>query len=229
MLTTCKEEFSSILTGLALGDRRTNSAFRKTKISFDEGINAIDRLCDKEMLELEKSLQHFNSLPKNNDISEKLLFTTPFARFWFSFISPLFKGIRDSNYTEFNEIYKNKHSEFSTLVFEQLSHELLKKDFEKNNDKIVEIGRYWDDNETIDIVGKTTSGKILIGSCKYSNSKVKKTELSKLKQICEKLGIKADIFVLFSKKGFTNELKSLKGKSLKLYTTKNFNQLIDID
>jgi hypothetical protein len=225
-LTNNNNKYHLILTALATGDRRTNSAFRKTNISFNEGIDAIDKLCEKEMLILEKSLQYFTSLPKNNDISEKLLFTTPFARFWFSFISPIFKGIRDGDYDEFKKEYNKKESEFSALVFEQLSCELLKIDFEKNGDKIIELGRYWDDNNTIDILGKTISGKIIVGSCKYSNSKVKKTELSKLKQICEKLGIKTDTFILFSKKGFTSELKSLKNDNLKLYTTRNFNQLI---
>ena len=82
----------------------------------------------------------------------------------------------------------------------------------------------------IDIIAKTESGKIIVGSSKYTNSKVKKTELTRLKEVCEKLGIKADIFVLFSKKGFTSELKSLKGADLKLFTPRNFNQLIeDID
>ena len=30
-----------------------------------------------------------------NNIDEKLNFTAPFMRFWFSFISPYFKGIKD--------------------------------------------------------------------------------------------------------------------------------------
>ncbi|MEA2019520.1 MAG: DUF234 domain-containing protein [Campylobacterota bacterium] len=228
-LTNNNNKYHQILTALALGDRRTNSAFRKTDIKFDEGIDAVDKLCDTGMLNLEKSLQYYTNLPKNNDISEKLLFTTPFARFWFSFISPIFKGIRDGNYEEFEKEYEKKSSEFSTLIFEQLSHEVLKESFAKSGDKIKEIGRYWDDEVQLDILGKTQSGKIIVGSTKYINSKVKKTELTRVKQICAKLGIETDIFVLFSKKGFTSELKSLKGENLKLFTPRNFNQLIKED
>ena len=229
-LTNNNNMYHQILTAIADGDRRTNSAFRKTNVKFDEGIHAVDKMCDKGMLSLEKSLQHYTNLPKNNDISERLLFTTPFSRFWFSFISPIFKGVRDGNYEEFNKLYEKKIGEYTALIFEQLSHELLKVNFEKSGDKIIELGRYWDDNCSLDILGKTQSGKIIVGSSKYINSKVKKTELTRLKEICEKLGIKADIFVLFSKKGFTNELKSLKGADLKLFTPRNFKQMIeDID
>ena len=216
--------YHSILTGLALGDRRTNSAFRRANISFDNGIVMVDKLCDRDMLILEKSLQHLSCLKFHDVVSERLLFTTPFARFWFAFISPLFKGIRDGNYDEVMDEYKNKEAEFTTLVFEQLSHEVLKKSFQ--DDKIVELGRYWDDDIDIDILGKTASGKIIAGSCKYTNSKIKKSELNKLKEKCKKVEIIPDIYVLFSKKGYSNELKSLKGETLKLFTPRNFNQLI---
>ena len=145
-LTNNNHIYHQILTAIANGDRRTNSAFRKTNLKFDEGIDAVDKLCDKGMLNLEKSLQYYTSLPKNNDISERLLFTTPFSRFWFSFISPMFKGIRDGNFEEFEKEYKNKSSEYSALIFEQLSHEVVKNSFLNSGDKIKEIGRYWDDN-----------------------------------------------------------------------------------
>jgi len=214
----------AVLTALANGDRRTNSAFRKTDIAFNKGINIVDKLCDRGMLSLETSRQGLTSKPQNNDISEKLLFTTPFARFWFSLVSPLFKGIKEGNYEEFLKEYTNKQTQFAPLVFEQLSHEMVKLSFK--DDPIAQIGRYWDDNISLDIIAKTKSGKTIVGSCKYTNSKVKKTELTRLKNICEELGIQADTYVLFSKKGFTSELKSLKGDSLKLFTPRNFTQLI---
>ena len=156
-------------------------------------------------------------------VSEKLLFTTPFVRFWFAFISPIFKGIRDGNYEEFYKLYNNKKVEFSNLIFEQLSHEYMKIVLEEEG--IQQIGRYWDDKIDIDLLVKTKTGKIIVGSCKYTNSKIKKTELTNLKKNCKKLEIDVDIFVLFSKKGYTSELKSQKGEDLKLFTVKSFNQL----
>jgi len=157
------------------------------------------------------------------------LFVSPFVRFWFACISPIFKGIRDGNYEEFFKTFENRKSEFASLIFEQLSHELIKQSVKNNeialiqNQTIVKLGRYWDDNIDIDLLVETKGGKVIAGSSKYTNSKIKKSELTKLKENCKNAKIDVDTFVLFSKKGFTSELKSLKGDNLKLYTVKNFN------
>lgn len=206
-----------ILSGLAMGDRRTNSAFKRAKISFDEGIKIVDSLCDQGVLKLEVPFGQ-------KDVPEKALFTTPFMRFWFAFISPLFTGIKNGEYEEFYEKFKNREAEFTNLIFEQLSHELLKELWQE--DKIYNIGRYWDKSIEIDLVAKTKSGKIIAGACKYTNSKVKKSELTKLQDNCKEAGIKPDIYILFSKVGYTNELKSLKSETLKLLTCRNFKLLI---
>ena len=216
--------YSTILTGLSIGDRRTNSAFKKAKVSFDDGIEKIDELCGLNVLKLEKSLQKLSSLEDQYTVSEKLLFTTPFARFWFAFISPIFKGIKNGEYEEFNKKYENRKIEFSSLVFEQLSHELMKNIIGEKN--IKQIGRYWDDDLDIDLLVRTKDGKTIAGVCKYTNSKVKKTELNLLKEKCKEVKIDVDMFVMFSKKGYSTELKSLKGENLKLYTVKSFSQLI---
>lgn len=223
-LTHGEAEYNTILTGLAQGDRRTNSAFKRAKINFDDGIEKVDELVDFKVLKLEKSLQKLSKLTDQYTVSEKLLFTTPFARFWFAFISPIFKGIKDGNYEEFHKKYENGKGEFTNLVFEQLSHEYMKEALAK--DGIQQIGRYWDDDLDIDLLIHTKNGKVIAGSCKYTNSKIKKSELTLLKEKCEKVKIKVDMFVLFSKKGYSTELKSLKGDSLKLFTVKSFSQLI---
>ena len=87
--------YGPILNGLALGDRRTNSAFKRAKISFDNGIDKIDELVDLRVLKLEKSLHKLSNIEDKYTVSEKLLFTTPFTRFWFAFISPIFKVIKE--------------------------------------------------------------------------------------------------------------------------------------
>jgi len=92
----------------------------------------------------------------------------------------------------------------------------------------LECSSYWDEENEIDIYIKTKSKKIIIGSSKYTNSKIKKNELSKIQEKAKKLGIKADMFVIFSKKGFSNELKSLKGENLKLYSIKNLKSMVEL-
>jgi len=218
--------YHTILTGIAMGDGRTHTAYKRANISKEVGDKAIDELCDLGIIRLEKSKKVFTSWAEEDGekISNKLYFTSAFLRFWFAFISPLFKGIKEGDYKEIQERFQNRENEFTNLVFEQLSQEFIKLAF--TDDEIVECSSYWDNDIELEIYAKTKSGKVIAGSCKYTNAKIKKSELTKLQEKCEKAKIKADIFVIFSKKGFSSELKSLKGENLRLYTVKNFKKLV---
>jgi hypothetical protein len=224
-LTTGMPLYHSILTGIAMGDGKTHTAFKRANTSQEIGMNAINELCDTGIIKLQKGSKHFTSWKENETVSNKLFFASPFLRFWFAFVSPIFKGIREGDYKELRERFANRESEFIQLPFVELSHELLKLNFV--DDKIVEIGTYWDNEIELDIYAKTKSGKIIVGVCKYTNSKLKKSELTKLQELCAKSNIKVDTFVLVSKSGFSNELKSLKGEKLRLISLKNFKKLID--
>ena len=226
-LTTGMPLYHSVLTGIAMGDGKTHTAFKRANISEDVGLNAIDELCNTEIIKLQKAKKIFTTWAEDDGekVSNKLFFTSPFLRFWFAFVSPIFKGIRDGDYKEFRERFANRQSEFVQLPFAQLSHELLK--LNSKEDPIEEISTYWDNKIELDIYAKTKSGKTIVGSCKYTNSKVKKSELTKLQESCQSAKIDADIFVIVSKQGFSSELKSLKGENLKLYTVKNFKTLVE--
>ncbi|WP_321777231.1 DUF234 domain-containing protein [Sulfurimonas sp.] len=216
--------FHSILSGIALGDGRTHSAFKKASVTHEVGMKAVNELCEIGIIRLEASRKEFTTWADDYKISDKLLFNTPFMRFWFAFVSPIFKGIKDGDYKEVQKRFENKQADFISFMFEQLSLELVKLEFK--NDPIVESGSYWDKDVEIDLYAKTKSGKIIVGSCRYSNAKIKKSELTKLQEKCEKAKIKADIFVISSKKGFSSELKALKGDNLKLFTLKNLIKLV---
>ncbi|MDA7817887.1 DUF234 domain-containing protein [Sulfurimonas sp.] len=221
-ITESDKTSHALLTGIASGDRRLHSALKKARISRPDGEYALDNLFDRGFLEDEYSLE---KPPSDDNIDEKLNFPKPFMRFWFSFISPYFKSIRDGDYKEAEESFANKKQEFSELTFIKLAGEVMKKTFK--DDPIVELGSYWDRNTSIDILAKTKSGKIVAGICKYSNSKAKKTELTKLQEQCDKAELKADICVVISKSGFTNEMKSQKSPELKLLALKNFKSLVE--
>jgi len=212
-----------LLSGIAMGDRRTHSALKKARISRSDGEYALENLFERGMLEAEYSLE---SPPNADDkIDEKLNFTTPFIRFWFAFISPYYKSIKEADFKESKENFANRQQEFFELIFIKLAMEVMKKSFKE--DPIVEIGSYWDRNTEIEILAKTKSGKIVAGICKNSNTKAKKTELRKLKEQCDKAELSADINVIISKNGFSNELKNLKSDELRLFSIKNFKSLVE--
>ncbi|WP_263833574.1 DUF234 domain-containing protein [Sulfurospirillum oryzae] len=222
-LTYSNKLSHALLTACATGDRRVFSSYKKARLSREEGNEALHALLRSELIELEYSLER--PVREEDDNSDKLNFISPFMRFWFAFVSPYYKTIKENDFSEVEKAFTNREQGFSDLIFEKLAQAFLKKSF--TEDPIVEIGSYWDKNAEIDILAKTKSGKLIAGSCKYTNAKVKKTELSKLKEQCAKAELEADIYVIFSKSGFSSELKALKGDDLKLFTLKSMKPLIE--
>ena len=218
--------YHSLLSAIAMGDGKTHSSYKRAKLDKEVGDKAVRELVERGIIYVEKPKKEFTSWAENEKIDNKLYFTTPFLRFWFAFVSPLFKGIRDKNYTEVKERWQNREAEFTNLIFTQLFHELLKKAFQ-DEDKIKEVSEYWDKKAAFGIYAKTKSGKTIVGLTKYTNAKVKKSELAKLQELCKEANLNADIFVIVAKKGFSSELKKLKGENLKLYTLKSFKLLLE--
>ena len=224
-LTKNSAPYHKILTGIALGDRRVNSAFKRADIDYQEGIESLYELEELNIIQTETSMDFLTKNFEENNAADKLIFTTPFLRFWFAFVSPLYRGISRHEFDECFERFNNYQNEFMQFIFEQLCHEFLKKSF--LDDEIEEIGRYWDEERNeINLIAQSETGKIIVGSCKYTNSKMKKTEINHLKKLCEDLEIIPDFVVLFSKAGFSNELKAEKSSGLKLYTVKSLKSLI---
>ena len=214
----------AILTGIAQGDRKTTTSFKRAFVSFEEGMKCVEKLVDRGIIEIESSQHHLANKRGDSKIAKKLLFTAPFLRFWFAFISPIYKGIKEKKYEEFYSLYENKEAEFGNFVFEEIAMEFIRDTFIE--DPIKQFGKYWDEKIEIDLVAKTTSGKIIAGNCKYITSKLKKNELNRLKEDCNSADLKPDILLLFSKNGFSNELKSQKNETLRLFTPKSFKLLL---
>jgi len=200
----------SILTGLAMGDSRLQTAFKRASVSKEVGENAIYELGEAKIIRTYKQTAIFNS---------------PFLRFWFAFVSPIFKGIRDGDYKELEERWDRRGNDFVQLTFVQLAYELIKLNFK--DDRIKEIRPYFEEGVELDIYAKTSEKKIIAGVCRYSNAKIKKSELTKLQETCKDAGIEADILVIVAKNGFSKELKELKSDKLRLITLKNFKKLVE--
>ena len=214
-LTTGQPLYHSILTAIAMGDGKTHSVYKRANVTEDVGEKAIESLLEYKII----------SRRKCKGADDRLVFNTPFMRFWFAFISPLFQGIRDGNYDEVQKRWQNYKNEFTHHIFVELSNTLVKHSLK--DESIMKVTQYWqNDNLSLDIYAKTKDKKTIVGVCKYTKSKIKKNELSKLKETTKKANLDADIFVIVSKEGFSKELKELKGENLKLFTLKNFKSLI---
>lgn len=221
-ITQSNKIHHALLSALATGDRREHSAFKKAQVGRAQGEESIDFLVENDLLDRDKP--QAKPLNEKEEVSDKLLFTLPFMRFWFASVSPYYKTIKEGDFKEFETALTNREQGFSNFIYERLVMELIKQSFK--DDPIIKIGSYWDQTHEIDILAKTKSGKVIAGTWKISKSKAKKSDLTKLKESCKEADLKADIFIIFSKSGFSNELKSEKGEGLKLFALKNLNSLI---
>lgn len=226
-ITHSKPNYHAMLSAIAIGDRREHSAFKKVNIGREDGEELIDFLIKDGFLVFDNSIE--KPVNESDGISDKLLFITPFMRFWFAVISPTYKSIKEGEYDEFEKRWEGIKHDFTTLVYMELIRELLLLSFkdEFEGDPIVSIGSYYDKNVEIDIVAKRKSGAILACTCKLGKQKANKSELSKLKEACIKAQLDVDTYVIFSKNKFTAELKKEKGKKVRLFSLRNLAKLMD--
>lgn len=233
-LTSNEPNNKRLLQALAVGDRKIFSAFKRAGLNNGNGGAALNQLQERGLIQMEYSREQHprdnnpNGKLKRKDarhrISHKVLFTYPFVRFWFYFIAPQIKNIKNGNYDEVMKKFEERHNSYTSLVFEELSEVLL--NYNLRDSQIVSSGSYWDADIEIDILTVTENEKIYVGECKWTNHKVNKKELNKVSEKCEKLDIKPTQIVLFSKRGFSNELMQMRGKELALYSSEDFEALV---
>jgi hypothetical protein len=226
--------YAKLLRAVAKGDRRTHSIFNNVHIGESKGHEALDFLIRLNLLEKETSreLPVQKTHPKQklsreiakHKISDKLTITIPFLRFWFYFIYPYHHMIIKGDYEPCMEFFKAQQNSYNGFIYEQLCRYLLKKIF--SDDAIITSKSYWDRNVEIDILAVTQHSKVIVAECKWTNHKMNKKELSKLSEKCNMAEIEPDYTALFSKRGFSNELQSLKSSTLLLYDASDLELLL---
>ena len=233
-LTLKNSATKKLLRALATGDRRIFKAFNKSGLNNGNGGAILHYLQEKGIIQVEYSREEHprDKYPKTklkreearHRISHKVLFTHPFLRFWFYFIVPHAKEIQEGNYEAMLKDFASKHNSYTSMVYEELSEVLL--NYNLRDVHIQSSGSYWDANIEIDILTITHNQKIYVGECKWTNHKINKKELHKLKDKCRKLAIEPTQLLFFSKRGFSKELLQLQGKDLALYSSEDFKDLV---
>ncbi|MEA2073204.1 MAG: DUF234 domain-containing protein [Campylobacterota bacterium] len=233
-LTLNEANNKRLLQALAVGDRRIFSAFKRAGLNNGNGGGALNFLQEAGLIQMEYSRERHprdknpNAKLKRREarhrISHKVLFTHPFVRFWFYFIAPQIRNIKNGDYTQVLTNIEEHINSYTSLIFEELSEVLL--NYNLRESQIISSGSYWDANIEIDILTITEDEKIYVSECKWTNHKVNKKELHKLNEKCEKLEIEPSQIVLFSKRGFSKELKQMEGSSLALYSCEDFEALL---
>ena len=225
--------YRELLIAVARGDGRYYAVLRKAKVNESVGERLIGELVDLGVLYIEYSReQPLKQHPKHKlkkelrhyRIQHKLRFRTPFYRFWFGFVAPYAHLLERGDSAPFIENFHNHYERLRTLVFEQLCDALLVEHFASTT-PLVSHGSYWNQHSEFDILAVTNDKKLILGECKYKERKVCKGELNKLQAKALHSGIKVDIFALFSKDGFSNELLGMKDEKLLLFDLNDIQRL----
>ena len=225
--------YCELLQAVAQGDGKIQVVLNKAKLSASVGERLIEELHNLNVLEIEFSRetplkvhpkQKLKREYRSYKIQDKLRFNHPFLRFWFGFVEPYKKALHSHKKERFTQNFKQHQERLTSLVYEQLCNDLLLQHFKDSS--IVSSGSFWNIYTEFDILAVTKDKKIILGECKYKERKVCKNELTKLKSKAIESGLKVDMFVLFSKRGFSNELLQLKDKNLLLFDLEDLKVLL---
>lgn len=228
--------YLNLLHAIAVGDRRQGSAYRRARIGKERGSEAFDFLRYSGYLTLERSRempllrahpkQRFKKEIEHHRISHKFRFTSPFLRFWFAFVEPFSRSIREGNTLPFLNHFHTHFNAFVGFTFEELCdlyiRDILAPKFQSD---LLDSGSYWNREVEIDLLSETMEGETWVGECKWTNHKVNKKEFHKLEEKCAKLSISPDKIFLFTKRGFSNELNDMKDKRLYRFLAEDLNVL----
>lgn len=148
-----------------------------------------------------------------------------FVEFWFKFIYPNRSYIEIGN-TDYvmSKIKQNFIDNHVAFIFEDICKEymLTLGGQEYFNFHIEKLGKWWDGNNEIDIVGLNDESKdILFGECKYWDSKVDIDVLNALIDKAESVSWnnknRKEHFAIFSKVGFTDRLIKIASNRYNVY------------
>jgi hypothetical protein len=217
--------YREILMAVARGDGKLYSVLRKAKVSETLGEKIVQELVSLNVLKVEVSRESpLRSHPKHKlkkeqrsyRVQDKLRFVQPFMRFWFGFVTYYRKDLVLGKGDAFLKNFEKHYERLRSLVYEQLCDALLVQYYAEHN-TIVGSGSFWNIHSEFDILAVSQDKKVILGECKYKDRKVCKNELTKLKAKALESGINVDIYALFSKSGFSNELLQTQDKNLLLF------------
>lgn len=221
-----------LLLALSVGDRRIFSLFKRARLNNINGGIALNFLTQKGLIKIEYSREQdkrgikpkLSKEEARHRVSDKFLFVHPFLRFWFYFISPHAKEIKNGNFTKMLDDFNQRKYSYTSLVFEELSRILLS--YYLRDEEIESIDSYWDANVEVDIMVKTKRGAFYIAECKWTNHKINKKELNKLQEKCQAMEVQPKQLIFFSKRGYSKELLGMQSKRLVLFSVEDFKKLL---
>lgn len=202
--------YFSILNSIASGNTKLSSICSNLELNSNGITPYITKLMDLDILEKEVPVT------ENLENSKKGLYKIKdnYLKFWFSYVYPYQSYLEIENLTYPLDKIKNEFNLWVSKIYEELARETLFSNLQIPF-PIKKLGRWWNNNEEIDIVALGDKD-IIFGECKWSNKKVGLSVLFSLKEKSKKVNwnnnSRKEYFILFSKEGFSEDLIALSQK-----------------
>ena len=198
--------YFSIIKVIASGASKLGEIAEKLNVKQTSLTNYLKTLIEIEIIKREIPVTE-----KNPEKSKKSIYkiNDNFIRFWFRFVYPNRDQIEIGNVDYvLNLIKRNFIDNHVSFIYEDVCKEILFSDKKYHIDK---IGKWWDKDDEIDVVGIDDKSKTLyVGECKFTNKKMNISILNDLKRKSEKIKEYKDykkVYCLFSINGYESELE----------------------
>lgn len=207
--------YFSIIKSIAMGNRKLGNIASNLSVSPTNLSKYLQTLINLDILERKVPITEEN--PEKSKKGQYKI-KDNFISFWFQFIYPnrAFLEIEKEEIV-LNKIKANFIDNHVSFVYEDICREKMwdlnvNKKLSMTFDK---LGRWWNNEQEIDIVGIDSKGNdIIFGECKYYANKLMDVKTfydlkEKAKQVEWKKEDRNEKYILFSINGYTKELKEL--------------------
>ena len=211
-----KEEFRepknylSILRAVSWGKRKFGEIVNETGLE--------KSFLTKYLMTLERLQIIEREVPVTEDAPQKsrkgfYAITDNFFRFWFQYVFPYKSDLEIQRYDEVLRKMKESFKMLEGWTYEAVCRQMIN-DFRDELFTFERVGKWWEDNEEIDVVALNSQTKdILFGEAKWSQKQVGTNIYAELKEkatrVDWKKGSRKEHYILFSKSGFTKDMVEL--------------------
>lgn len=204
--------YFSILEIIANGEHKIGNIAGKLGKNVQNITSFISKLIELDIIYKDIPVTETNPLKSKKGL---YFIKDYFFRFWFTYVLP-YKSHLEMGNTKYvlKKIKENFHG-FVAPVYENLAVTYMLKNYD-----LLKCGRWWNKNEEIDVIG-IGEDFLIVAECKYSNKKVGTDILQDLQRKAKEIDSDFPVkhYILFSKSGFTDELKKLQSDKIILIET----------
>ncbi len=202
--------YLTILKAISWGKTRASEIINETGLEKNVIFKYLGVLEDLKLITREVPVTEENKAKSKKGIYK---ICDNFVRVWFQYVYPYKSNLEIGEYSEVIEKFRTGFPILQCSVFEQVCPEILKEN-QKDIFSFEKVGRWWDNNNEIDLIGLNSSTKqIIFGESKWSSKEVGTNILRELIEKSTKvdwnIGKRKEYYALFSKEGFTKDLMTM--------------------